>query len=126
MLQTRLPSFHFKVVMVVATSVGGVAGADIPGDMLTPDNLSPFFEREIPSVASKDIAVSYRAAESGGAVSQVDLWLTRDRGTTWTKYDSERPQGGLTQTPTRRNVETSKKQIAAGNSIAFHAEGEGL
>lgn len=126
MLETRLPSFHFKLVLIVAMSVCGVAGADIPGDMLTPDNLSPYFEREIPSVASKDIAVSYRAADSGGAVSQVDLWVTRDRGTTWTKYESERPEEGLKQTSKRRNVEESKRQIGVGDSIAFHAEGEGL
>jgi len=116
--------FLVRLLISAAVVCGGVAAAsaDIPSESIAPDTMpSPFFEREIPSLPTRDIEIAYQPASSGGNVTQVDLWTTTDRGTTWTKYASERTTGRLNKTG-----KPTKRTSAAGNSITYHADGEGL
>lgn len=121
---TSPDSFLVRLVIASAVVCGAIAAAsaDIPSDTIAQENPpSPFFEREIPSLPTKDIEIAYQSASSGGNVTQVDLWVTTDRGATWTKYASDRSESGLS-----RRGKPTKRVSAVGSSITYHADGEGL
>lgn len=77
---------------------------------------SPAFTREVPSVSSSSLSITYQAGGNGGLVTQVDAFVTQDQGQTWRQFASQRPGGGL----------SIPAQDRTSGRLGFTAESDGL